>query len=409
MSDRTCRLCSARLEHVMADLGVSPLANHFLRPSDLDRPELFYPLKVFVCSKCHLAQLDEYESPDHIFSDYSYFSSVSRSWLEHCAAFADAMVARLDLDHRSFVVEIASNDGYLLQYFRDKGIAVLGIEPAANVASVALERGVPTDVAFFGSELALTMAGERRADLLVANNVLAHVPDLNDFVEGLSIMLAPQGLLAVEFPHLLRLIEDRQFDTIYHEHFSYFSLSTVREIFLRHGMQVVDVEEVPTHGGSLRVYGVHQKRGLREHQRVQVLIDREVSAGLTGIATYLEFAETVKREKRAIVHKLVELKESGNRIAGYGAPAKGNTLLNYCGIGTEVIDFTVDASPSKQGTYLPGSRIPVLAPEAIDSQRPDLIFILPWNLKTEIMAQLGYVRAWGARFLVRTPDLEILP
>lgn len=408
MSDRACRFCGAGLEHVMADLGVSPLANHFLTSSDLDRPELFYPLKVFVCSSCHLAQLEEFESPEHIFSDYAYFSSVSKSWLEHSSTFADAMIERLGLDHRSLVTEVASNDGYLLQYFRDRGVEVRGIEPAVNVAGVANERGVPTDVAFFGSELARTIAAERRPDLLVANNVLAHVPDLNDFVAGLSIALAPEGMLVVEFPHLLRLIEDRQFDTIYHEHFSYFSLHTARHVFDRHGIRIIDVDILPTHGGSLRIYGVHTRRAMTEHTRVQEVIDREVAAGLTDVATFSQFADTVRREKRTITGKLIQLKGSGNRIVGYGAPAKGNTLFNYCGIGTDLIDFTVDASPSKQNMYLPGSRIPVLAPDAIDSARPDLIFILPWNIKTEIMTQLDHVRAWGGRFLVRTPDLEVI-
>ena len=393
----------------MADLGVSPLANSFLRADDLDHPEPFYPLKVFVCSRCYLAQLGVYESPEQIFADYAYFSSISQTWLEHCAAFAHSMIERLALNDQSLVMEIGSNDGYLLQFFRDEGIPVLGVEPAANVAKVAIEMGIPTQVAFFGSELGRGRAGERRADLLIGNNVLAHVPDLNDFVEGLSLALAPQGLLSVEFPHLLRLIEDRQFDTIYHEHFSYFSLHAVRRVFLMHGMRVVDVEEIPTHGGSLRVYAVHQEHDMRENARVSSLIDLESSAGLTKVATFLEFAETVKREKRTIVRTLMDQKEAGNSIAGYGAPAKATTLLNYCGLGTDLLDFTVDLSPHKQGLFLPGSHVPILKPEALQKYRPDLVMILPWNLRNEIMQQLSYVRGWGGRLMARTPNLTVFP
>lgn len=392
----------------MADLGVSPLANRLLLPSELNQPEVFYPLTVYYCSKCHLAQLEEYESPAHIFSDYPYLSSVSQSWLEHCSSFAASMVNRLDLDERSLVIEIASNDGGLLRFFQDRGISVLGVEPAANVAALAIDAGVPTTTAFFGARIADQITTDRKADLLVANNVLAHVPDLNDFVEGLRVALAPAGLLTIEFPHLLRLIEGRQFDTIYHEHFSYFSLLAAREALSRHGLAVIDVEELSTHGGSLRVIAAHSVENSTENPRVREILARELDAGLTDPGTYERFCEAVKGEKRAIVRTVAGLKEKGHAIAAYGAPAKGNTLLNYCGLSTEVIDFTVDTNPLKQGRYLPGSRIPVLSPEAIDEARPDLIFILPWNLKSEIMAQLGHCRDWGARFMVRSPDLQVL-
>jgi len=408
MSPPTCRLCTASLEHVMADLGVSPLANRLLDPSELSQPEMFYPLKVFYCAECHLAQIEEYESPTQIFSDYPYLSSMSRSWLEHCSSFANSMIDRLQLDRRSLVVEVASNDGSLLRFFQDRGIGVLGVEPAANVALRAEGDGVPTISEFFGTSLASAIADDRQADLLVANNVLAHVPDLNDFVEGLRLALSPEGVLSIEFPHLLRLIEGRKFDTIYHEHFSYFSLHAVREVLFRHGLAMIDVEELPTHGGSLRVLAAREKINVNMSPRVDEMIGQEAEAGLTDPTTYELFSETVKSEKRRIVGAVLGLKEAGHTIAGYGAPAKGNTLLNYCGLSTEVIDFTVDASPLKQGKYLPGSRIPILAPEAIDERKPDLIFILPWNLKSEIMTQLAHCRGWGARFLIRTPDVQVL-
>ncbi|HUP15140.1 MAG TPA: class I SAM-dependent methyltransferase [Acidimicrobiia bacterium] len=407
MTRPNCRLCGATLEHVMADLGVSPLANRLILPSELNRPEVFYPLTVYYCSGCHLAQIEEYESPERIFSDYPYLSSVSRSWLEHCDAFANTMIERLHLDDSSLVIEVASNDGGLLRYFVDRGVAVLGVEPAGNVAARAIESSIPTEVAFFGTATAEEITADRKADLLVANNVLAHVPDLNDFVAGLRIGLASDGVLSIEFPHLLRLIEERQFDTIYHEHFSYFSFLAAREALSRHGLTVIDVEHLPTHGGSLRVIAMHEGEE-PEGPSVRETLEREVAAGLKDPATYERFNETVRGEKRSIVSHVVGLKEAGNSIAGYGAPAKGNTLLNYCGLSTEVIDYTVDTSPFKQGRYLPGSRIPVLEPGAIDETKPDLIFILPWNLKAEIMTQLGHCREWGARFLVRTPDLKVL-
>lgn len=407
MTPPSCRLCGAGLEHIMADLGVSPLANGLLQASDLNRPEVFYPLTVYYCAHCHLVQLEEFESPEQIFSDYPYLSSMSRSWLDHCGEFAASMVQRLSLNHQSFVVEIASNDGGLLRFFAERGIDILGIEPARNVAAIAIESGIPTEPTFFGAETAELLTADRKADLLVANNVLAHVPDLNDFVSGLRTALAPSGTLSIEFPHLLRLIAERQFDTIYHEHFSYFSLLSARDVLSRHGLTVVDVQHLPTHGGSLRVLAMHDGRQSPE-ERVAETLEQERAAGLEDPRTYEQFRETVRAEKRLIVSKVISLKEQGNTIVGYGAPAKGNTLLNYCGLGTEVIDYTVDASPLKQGRYLPGSRIPVFSPPTIDETKPGLIFILPWNLKREIMHQLDHCREWGARFLVRTPDLQVL-
>lgn len=389
----------------MADLGVSPLANSFLTVDDLTKMERFYPLKVLVCDKCFLAQLEEYETPQQIFGDYAYFSSYSTSWLAHADAYVNRMVTELNLGPNSLVVEVASNDGYLLQYLVARGVPVIGVEPAENVAAVARERGVPTITAYFGRKLASDLAKKGRADLIVANNVLAHVPDLNDFVAGLALLLRPDGLLTVEVPHLLRLIEERQFDTIYHEHFSYFSLRTARSIFAAHGMSVVEVDELETHGGSLRLH-VRLGADLPSSARIDVILARELAAGLDRPDTYSRFAEGVRSDKRAILAFFVAAKDSGARIAGYGAPAKGNTLLNYCGMGRDFLDFTVDASPHKQGLYLPGTHIPIKAPEAIRVARPDLVFILPWNLRAEIGDELAYVRDWGGRLVVARPRVE---
>jgi SAM-dependent methyltransferase len=402
-----CRFCGSPLSHTFTDLGMSPIANNYLSEEQLGRMEPFYPLHALVCERCFLVQLEEFESPEAIFSDYAYFSSYSTSWLEHCRRYAEEATARFGLGEQSHVVEIASNDGYLLQYFAERGVPVLGVEPAANVAEVAIERGVPTEVAFFGREVAENLAAERRqADVLIGNNVLAHVPDLNDFVEGMKALLAPDGVITMEFPHLERLVEERQFDTIYHEHFSYFSLLTARRVFAAHGLAVFDVDELPTHGGSLRIYACHE--GARPvGDAVRDLEAREERAGFTNIETYVAFGEQVQQEKRDILESLIALKNEGRSIAGYGAPAKGNTLLNFCGIGTEFIDFTVDRSPHKQGRYLPGSHIPIRAPEEIERVRPDVVFILPWNLREEIMEQLRFVSDWGGRFLVRSPALEL--
>jgi SAM-dependent methyltransferase len=361
-----------------------------------------------VCDVCLLVQLESFEPPEKIFSDdYAYFSSYSTGWLDHARRYTDAMVERLGLGPESKVVEIASNDGYLLQYFVERGIPVLGIEPTANTAAVAIAKGVPTEVRFFGQDTAADLQIEHSADLLIANNVLAHVPDLNDFVAGLATLLAREGVLTIEFPHLLRLLTEAQFDTIYHEHYSYFSLLTASRALERHGLVVFDVEELPTHGGSLRIYAGHPPR--EPGERVLELRERERAAGLEDIATYLAFADRVRREKREIVRFFIEQKDAGVSIAGYGAPAKGNTLLNYCGVGRDFIDYTVDLNPHKQGRYLPGTRIPIRDPEEIRRMQPDLVFILPWNIRDEVMEQLAFVRDWGGRFAARSPEIRIFP
>jgi SAM-dependent methyltransferase len=402
-----CRFCGAPLAHTFANLGMSPIANNYLSEQDLGKMEPFYPLHALVCDRCFLVQLEEFETPEEIFSDYAYFSSYSTSWLEHCRTYVEMAAERFDLGSTSQVVELASNDGYLLQYFAERGVPVLGVEPAANVAEVAVEKGIPTEVAFFGREVARDLAtAGRQADLLVGNNVLAHVPDLNDFVGGMRELLAPGGVITMEFPHLERLIEDRQFDTIYHEHSSYFSLLTVRRVFGAHDLAVFDVEELPTHGGSLRIYACHAGTW-PVGDAVDALEAREGRAGLNDIEAYVAFGELVQQEKRDILDSLIALKNEGMRIAGYGAPAKGNTLLNFCGIGTEFIDFTVDRNPHKQGRFLPGSHIPIRDPVKIEEVRPDVVFILPWNLRDEIMEQLSSVSGWGGRFLVRSPALEL--
>jgi SAM-dependent methyltransferase len=405
----SCRFCGAPLTHTFADLGMSPIANNYLSEEQLRGMEPFYPLHALACDRCFLVQLEEFESPEEIFSDYSYFSSYSTSWLEHCRRYVEMATGRFELGDRSQVVELASNDGYLLQYFVERGVPVLGIEPAANVAEVAIERGVPTEVAFFGEEVATRVAAEKgQADLLIGNNVLAHVPDLNDFVAGMKALLAPGGAITMEFPHLERLIEERQFDTIYHEHFSYFSLLTARRVFAANGLSIFDVDEIPTHGGSLRIYAGHEDDAARAvSDAVRGLEAREERAGLGDIETYVAFGRAVHQEKREILESLIGLKNDGQTIVGYGAPAKGNTLLNFCGIGTDFLDFTVDRSPHKQGRFLPGSHIPVLAPDQIERVRPDVVFILPWNIRAEIMEQLRFVSDWGGRFLVRAPALEL--
>jgi 2-polyprenyl-3-methyl-5-hydroxy-6-metoxy-1,4-benzoquinol methylase len=405
-----CRFCGAPLESVFADLGSSPLANSYLSPEHVGAMEPFYPLRALVCGRCFLVQLEEFETPAQIFSDYAYFSSYSTSWLEHCRRYVEEVVERLDLGEHSRVVEIASNDGYLLQYFHRRGIPVLGVEPAANVAGVALERGIPTVVEFFGRATARALAGESTADLLVGNNVLAHVPDLNDFVGGMKILLAPGGVITMEFPHLMRLIEDRQWDTIYHEHFSYFSFLTASHVFAVHGLRLFDVEELPTHGGSLRVYGCHEGDSAKPcTERALQMLERERRAGYEQLDVYLEYGAGVAADKRQILEFLIDLKKDGKRVVGYGAPAKGNTLLNYCGIRGDFLDYTVDLSPHKQGRFLPGSHIPIRSPRPLHTDRPDVVLILPWNIKDEIVEQLSFVREWGGRFAARTPELVLLP
>ncbi|MFI5004190.1 MAG: methyltransferase domain-containing protein [Solirubrobacterales bacterium] len=405
-----CRLCGAPLRAVFADLGSSPLANSYLSSERVDAMEPFYPLRALVCERCFLVQLEEFESPARIFSDYAYFSSYSTSWLEHCRLYTEQMIERFGLAEHSQVVELASNDGYLLQYFREREIPVLGVEPAANVAEVAIRNGIPTHVEFFGRRTAQALVWEHAADLLVGNNVLAHVPDLNDFVGGMKILLAPGGTITMEFPHLLRLIEDSRWDTIYHEHFSYFSFLTASRVFAAHGLRLFDVQELPTHGGSLRVYGCHaDDAGKPDNERALELRERERAAGYGQLETYTGFGARVEADKRQILEFLIDLKNEGRRVVGYGAPAKGNTLLNYCGVRRDFLDYTVDVSPHKQGRFLPGSHIPIRSPQAIREDRPDVVLILPWNLREEIAQQHAYIHEWGGRFAARAPQLELLP
>ena len=410
MTQRRCRFCSSPLTQSFADLGMSPLSNSFLKAEQLDSMEAFYPLHALVCGQCFLVQLEQFRAPEHIFSDYAYFSSYSATWLQHCEQFATVAAERFRLGTSSQVVEVASNDGYLLQYFRKRGIPVLGIEPASNVAAVAERAGVTTRVAFFGENLAQQVAAEGLgAELLIANNVLAHVPDLNDFVRGLRTLLAPRGVLTLEIPHLLRLIERNEFDTIYHEHFSYFSFLTVERVLAAHSLTVFDVERLPTHGGSLRIFARHAADDSKPcADRVQSLREEERAFGMDGVTVYQTFAKQVERTKRELLTCLIELKRQGRSIAGYGAPAKGNTLLNYCGIRTDFIDYTVDRNPHKQNLFLPGTHIPIYAPEKIRETRPDYVLILPWNLRDEIVEQMAWIREWGGRFIIPIPSPEVV-
>lgn len=406
-----CRFCGTPLEHVFVDLGQSPLANTYLKPDQVSQDERFFPLRVYVCEKCLLVQLEEWESPDAIFSDYAYFSSYSESWLRHAEAYVASVAARFELNARSRVVEIASNDGYLLQYFVDRDIPVLGIEPAQNVAAVARAKGIPTRVEFFGEANARKLRREgMRADLLIGNNVLAHVPNLNDFVSGLRVLLADHGIITMEFPHLMRLYAECQLDTIYHEHFSYFSLLTVERIFAAHGLTIFDVEELSTHGGSLRIYAQHTNRGRQPiSARVEALRNREIDAGFDTLSGYLAFDQRAQRTKQTLLDFLHAAKRAGKTVVGYGAPAKGNTLLNFCGVGTDLIAYTVDRNPHKQGRLLPGTHIPIYEPERIGVTKPDYILILPWNLKNEIMAQLAFARDWGCQFAIPIPETHLIP
>lgn len=404
----TCRFCGASLRQSFVDLGVQPPANYYVRPEEAGDAERFYPLHAYVCESCLLVQLDAFQTPDQLFGDYAYFSSYSESWLRHAECYSEAMIKRLGLNAHSRVIEIASNDGYLLQHFKNRGVPVLGVEPAANVAKVAESRDIPTLVRFFGVETAESLhATGQGADLLVCNNVLAHVPDLNDFVAGLAIILNLEGTLTVEFPHLLQLVANVQFDTIYHEHFSYFSLHTVEKVFARHGIELFDVEELSTHGGSLRIFGRHRGGG-PINTTVAAIKAKERAAGLDRIEGYRGFAETVARTKRSLLSFLIGAKAEGKRIVGYGAPAKGNTLLNFCGVRNDFLDYTVDASPHKQGLLLPGTRIPIFAPERIFSTKPDYVLILPWNIADEITHQMADIRNWGGRFVVPVPETRVL-
>ena len=408
-STLTCRGCQARLHRSFVDLGVSPLANSYVRRDQLQAPEVFYPLHVYICDRCLLVQLPMVQTPSEMFGDYAYFSSYSTSWLQCAEDYADGMLARRTLNADSLVLEIASNDGYLLQFFKRKSIPVLGVEPARNVAKVAQEGGIPTLVAFFGRTTAAQLAAEgKMADLLIANNVLAHVPDLDDFVGGMAIVLKRGGLATLEFPHLMRLMLETQFDTIYHEHLSYFSLLAVERIFRKHELAVVDVEELPSHGGSLRLHVRHAADAAGEvSPRVRQLAEREAAEGLHSLERYREFATRVNEVKAGLLECLISLRRKGARIVGYGAPAKGNTLLNYCGIRTDFLDYTVDRSPHKQGLFLPGSRVPIYAPDHILATKPDYVLILPWNLRDEIMAQMAVVRTWGGQFIVPVPKVEV--
>jgi 2-polyprenyl-3-methyl-5-hydroxy-6-metoxy-1,4-benzoquinol methylase len=406
-----CRACAAPLTELFVDLGMSPISNAMRRPDQSDRPEKFYPLRAFVCSECRLVQLQDFCAADELFDDtYTYFSSYSESWLKHASAYAAMMTERFALGPQSQIVEVASNDGYLLQYFKQRGMKVLGIDPAANVAAVAeKERGIPTRVCFFGVETARQLKSEgTTADVIAGNNVFAHVPDINDFVGGLKILLAPSGTITLEFPHLLQMIEGNYFDTIYHEHYSYLSLLAVERIFKRHDLAVFDVEVLTTHGGSLRLFVAHADAKRGESDRLHAFRKREADAGLAGPEVYAAFAAQVKECKRALLTLLIDLKRQGKSIVGYGAPAKGNTLMNYCGIGPDFLDYTVDKSPHKQNMLLPGTGIPVHAPERIFKTKPDYVLILPWNLKTEITTQMADIAAWGGKFIVPLPAAKIL-
>jgi SAM-dependent methyltransferase len=407
VSGASCRLCSEPLERTFVDLGLSPLANSYLEPEELERGETFYPLHVYVCESCLFVQLPMAVAPEEIFTDYAYFSSYSDSWVDHAARYVEGAVTRFGLDAGSKVVELASNDGYLLQFFVERGIPVLGVEPAANVAAAAVERGIPTVVEFFGADVGARLAAGHSADLIVGNNVLAHVPDTHDLVEGIRRLLKPTGTVTMEFPHLLRLIAERQFDTIYHEHYSYLSLLTTERLFGEHGLELYDVEELTTHGGSLRIYARHAGGG-DPSERLLALRETEREHGLHDLSGYLDLEEAVRAVKRDLLSFLIGARREGKTVAGYGAAAKGNTLLNYCGIRTDLVDYVVDRSPHKQGRLLPGTRIPVHAPEHVLETRPDFLLILPWNLREEIVEQMSAVREWGGRFVVPIPEVTVL-
>ena len=408
---RGCRFCGTPLHHIFVDLGMSPLCESYLSADQLDQMEPFYPLPVYVCDHCYLIQLQAYVSPEHIFTEYAYFSSYADTWLQHVKAYTELMIRRFQLAGHSQVIELASNDGYLLQYFVERNIPVLGVEPAANVAQVAIDKNIPTIVEFFGVESAQNLVAQgQQADLLVGNNVLAQVPDINDFIAGMKIVLKPQGVITMEFPHLMRLMAENQFDTIYHEHFSYFSLLTTEKIFAGHELTLFDVEELSTHGGSLRIYARHRQDETKPvSERFMKLKQVELEAGFTDLKTYTQFSEQVKETKRKLLDFLIKAKREGKSIAGYGAPGKGNTLLNYCGIRTDFLDYTVDRNPYKQGKFLPGTHIPIYAPDKIDETQPDYVLILPWNFKDEIMAQMAHIQAWGGQFVVPIPEVKVYP
>ncbi len=404
-----CRFCDSPLQDSFVDLGISPLSNSYLRRVELNKMEPFYPLHAYVCASCFLVQLVEFQSPEQIFSDYAYFSSFSETWLKHAKIYVEQMTNRFQFNSMSQVVEIASNDGYLLQYFKEQGFPVLGIEPAKNVAKIAEQIGIPTITEFFGSETALQLCRDgKQADLLIGNNVLAHVPNLNDFVKGLKILLKPNGIISMEFPHLLNLIKENQFDTIYHEHFSYLSLLTVKKMFAARELTIFDVQELPTHGGSLRIYARHADDESKPiSDNVAKLLSKEKREGLCNMDTYTSFSSRVQATKRKLLEFLIKVKDADKSIVGYGAPAKGNTILNYCGIREDFIDYTVDRSPHKQGLFLPGTHIPILHPEKILETKPDYVLILPWNIKEEIIDQMSCIRQWGGQFIVPIPEVKV--
>lgn len=405
-----CRFCKQELKHVFIDLVNSPASNSYLSPEALNEPEVYYPLKVFICHQCFLVQIDEYKKSDAIFnSEYAYFSSYSTSWLAHAKRYTEAMIERFGFSSGSRVIEIASNDGYLLQYFKEKGVPVLGIEPTANTAKVAIGKGIETVVEFFGTALAQKLADQQiQADLLLGNNVLAHVPDIRDFVAGMQKALRPTGVITMEFPHLVQLVDNNQFDTIYHEHFSYLSFYTVKQIFEAVGLEMFDVEEIPTHGGSLRIYAKHKADTSKEiSPRVAALLEKEKAHGIADLAYYQNFQEKALQVKLSLLSFLIEQQKAGKKVAAYGAAAKGNTLLNYCGVKHDLIDFVVDSNPHKQGKFLPASHIPVVNEAHLKAERPDYVIILPWNLKDEIKEQLSYIREWNGKFVVPIPSLQI--
>ena len=407
-----CRFCKTPVKTVFADLVNSPPSNSYLTKEQLNEPEAYYPLKVLVCDNCYLVQVDEYYKSEEIFSsDYAYFSSFSTSWLAHSKRYTEMMINRFGFDQSSLVVELASNDGYLLQYFKEKNVPVLGIEPTANTAAVAQEKGIETVVEFFGVAMGEKLAAQgRQADLLLGNNVLAHVPDINDFVGGMKIALKSTGVITMEFPHLYQLVLNNQFDTIYHEHFSYLSFTTVKQIFEAHGLQLFDVEEIPTHGGSLRIFAKHAEDASKEiSKEVARILELEASAGMLTTDYYANFQDRINKIKNDVLAFLIQSSESGKKVVGYGAAAKGNTLLNYCGVkGDDLLQFVVDANPHKQNKFLPGSHIPIVQEDRIKEEKPDYVIILPWNLKEEITSQLSYIRDWGGKFVVPVPQFEII-
>lgn len=411
--EMNCRNCNNKLDNVFADLGMSPLANSYLTADRINHMEAFYPLRTFVCSKCFLVQLDEFEKPENIFSNYAYFSSYSETWLKHVESFVNSTINRFGFNNKNQVIEIASNDGYLLQYFKKQGIPVLGIEPAANVADVAMKNGIPTITKFFGTHTAKELVHDNKtADLLIAINVMPHVPDLHDFIEGMKVLLNPSGIIVIQFSaYLMNLIEQNEFDTIYHEHFSYFSLGTIQNVLSTHGLSIFDVEELPIHGGSLRIYTKHSENDKIqiENTRLQNLLKREKEFGLMNLDTYTNFSEKIMKVKLDIWNFFISVNRENKQVACYGAPAKGNTLLNFCGIYSDLVDYTVDINPHKQGLYLPGTHVPIFPPEKIRETQPDYLIILPWNLKEEIMKQMSYIRDWGGKFVTLIPTVTIFP